>query len=852
MSKNPSPTDDASHIQALRQAYLGRVAEEAGSLQLAGIDPKAASDPSGGKLQLSAVYTALMTQRPEDDEQQALLRGQRAERSEREVKRLSPLDVLNRERQLVLLGDPGSGKSTFVNFVAVCLAGEALNLPEANLAVLTAPLPSDERDRDQNQQPQPWRHGAILPVRIVLRDLAARGLPPIGQRANGDTLWRFIVAELGEALAEFAPYLKRELLNEGGLILLDGLDEVPDAQQRRVQVKQAVQDFAAIFKPCRFLVTSRTYAYQRQDWKLDGFTEAVLSPFTPAQIDRFVESWYVHIGTLRHLDRRDTQARAELLKRAIRGSTRLSELAERPLLLTLMASLHAWRGGSLPEKREELYADAVDLLLDQWESPKVVYDAQGQPVRQPSLAEWLKVDRAVVRTELNRLAYEAQRDQPQLVGTADINESKLVTALINVAATREANPLQLINYLRDRAGLLSARGEGVYTFPHRTFQEYLAACYLTDHGFPDDLADLARVDVNRWREVTLLAGAKAARGSTQTAWYLAEALVCCDVPAVGEMHDDADAWGALLAAQALIENDVEHLKQPTKRHAPKLERVRAWLRAIVERGWLPPTDRLLAGNALAVFGDDRDLDELIEIPAGSFLMGSGALTDDEKPQHEVTLRAYRIGKYPVTNAQYLRFVEAIDCDWQTAEGRKPEKANHPAVDLIWHDARAYCVWLTQQWHAEKRIADTEEVRLPTEAEWEKAARGMDGREWAWGNDWDETKCNSSELGLNDTSPVGMFPAGGSPYGCLDMSGNVWEWTVSLWGESFGSPEFKYPYHTDDGRENAGSGDEVLRVLRGGSFFSDQVSARCAYRGWYWPDYRRRFYGFRIVVALISQ
>jgi predicted NACHT family NTPase len=225
------------------------------------------------------------------------------------------------------VGEPGSGKSTFVNFVALCLAGEALGDGDANLAVLTAPLPA--KGRDEKPQPQPWDHDALLPVRVVLRDLAARGLPASVQRVSGDVLWGFIVSELGETLAEYAPYLKAELVERGGLILLDGLDEVPDAHQRREQVKQAVQDFAACFPRCRFLVTSRTYAYQRQDWKLAHFAEVVLSPFTPAQAVRFVDGWYAHVGALRGMDAQDAQGRATLLKAAIQRSERLAELAAR-------------------------------------------------------------------------------------------------------------------------------------------------------------------------------------------------------------------------------------------------------------------------------------------------------------------------------------------------------------------------------------------------------------------------------------------------------------------------------------------------------------------------------------------
>ena len=143
-------------------------------------------------------------------------------------------------------------------------------------------------------------------------------------------------------------------------------------------------------------MTSRTYAYQKQDWRLPGFAQAILTHFSQGQIRRFIQRWYAHIALVRYLHPEEAQGRAILLQTAILGSERLYELAQRPLLLTLMASLHAWRGGSLPEKREELYADSVDLLLDWWEQPKVVRDAQGGVMRQPSLAEWLKVDRKEV------------------------------------------------------------------------------------------------------------------------------------------------------------------------------------------------------------------------------------------------------------------------------------------------------------------------------------------------------------------------------------------------------------------------------------------------------------------------
>jgi formylglycine-generating enzyme required for sulfatase activity len=856
---------DRTDPAALRQAYLCRLVAQTRGLPLIGVDPKAASDADCADLELAAVYTALLTQRREGEREGLALPG-----TERETRRLSAVEMLNAEPHLVLLGDPGSGKSTFVNFVALCLAGEALGEGRANVELLTAPLPDEgaERQRrtDEELRPQPWDHGALLPVRVVLRDLAARGLPPAGRRASGDDLWRFLTAELGETLAEYAPHLKRELQERGGLVLLDGLDEVPEADSRREQAKQVVVSFANDFPRCRFLVTSRTYAYQRQEWKLPGFVEAVLAPFGPGQIERFVDRWYAHIATLRNLHPDDAQGQAAVLKMAIHRSERLADLATRPVLLTLMASLHAWRGGSLPEKREELYADVVDLLLDQWERAKVVRDARGQPLlQQPSLTEWLKVDRQVVRSLLNRLAFESHRDQPQLRGTADLSQARVVDGLMTAARNPEVNPAQVVVYVRDRAGLLAARGEGVYAFPHRSFQEYLAACHLTDHGFPDELAGLLRADPERWREVTLLAAAKSARGTPFAVWSLVDAL-CYGEPSATPA--EADFWAALLAARALVET--EQLAAVSAPNRAKVERLRCWLVRLVEGGALPPVDRALAGDALAVLGDPRfdpgafwlpcrfrgDPELLLgflPVPAAEFQMGSKRY-DVEQPIHPVPLGEYYMARYPVTNAQYAAFVQATDREpprhWN---GPQPPAAarHHPVVYVSWYDARAYSAWLTGQLREgavlppplAARLRDRGcVVRLPTEAQWERAAswdaQAGQAREWPWGDEWDAALCNTSEGGIGTTTAVGLFPGGASPCGALDMAGNVWEWCQSLYKN--------YPYRAEDGREDPKAGGS--RVLRGGAFSDFQGRARCAVRGSLHPVGRWSGGGFRLVVS----
>ncbi len=235
------------------------------------------------------------------------------------------------------------------------------------------------------------------------------------------------------------------------------------------------------------------------------------------------------------------------------------------------------------------------------------------------------------------------------------------------------------------------------------------------------------------------------------------------------------------------------------------------------------------------------------IPAGEFLMGSDPNVDkmaqgEEQPQHRLYLPDYYMAKTPVTNAQYATFAQATGHrqpgHWK--KGQPPaEKLDHPVVNVTWRDAVAYCNWLAK--------ATGKPYRLPTEAEWEKAARGNDGRIYPWGNEWDEKRCNTHEGGLFDTTSVSIYPDGKNPYGLLDMAGNVWEWTISLWGDDFEKPNFKYPYDPTDGRENMEAGDDLLCVLRGGSFLYLQDSARCAFRYRYFPDCRIYYLGFRVVV-----
>jgi formylglycine-generating enzyme required for sulfatase activity len=256
------------------------------------------------------------------------------------------------------------------------------------------------------------------------------------------------------------------------------------------------------------------------------------------------------------------------------------------------------------------------------------------------------------------------------------------------------------------------------------------------------------------------------------------------------------------------------------------------------------------GNHVVTTTSSTDGKVMVYVPAGPFRMGTSAeqesslvvkfsiqpgVLQSEIPQQTLSLPGFYIDQTPVTNAEYKKFIEsqpeqavpfldnalAASFNWDKVTRTYPAgRDQYPVTLVTWHDAVAYCKWAGQ--------------RLPTEAEWEKSARGGDGRIWPWGNDWDSEKANTAEQRRGDATPVGQFPSGASVYGALDMVGNVWQWTSSL--------DKPYPYHPGDGREDASA--QGTRITRGGAWLFGAAFTRTATRSRFDPSGMSLSIGFR--------
>jgi formylglycine-generating enzyme required for sulfatase activity len=883
--------------------YREVLARRLGDLPLRGFD-QAASDATSDQraLSLTAVYIGLDTKRSFPTEDIArwlrnpglgLVRDLAAEKADheairqdtrQEVRPLSALEAVILQRQLALVGDPGTGKTTFAHHLAHSLADrDFTRLPG---------WPESERD--------------TLPILVTLRDLA-RWLSDLSanthQEAVPRLIWDFICHDLGQRNVGFAETVLEQALDDGrAFVIFDGLDEIPQGTLLDL-IKPSLITFAGRYSRSRSLITCRILSYKQKPWKLpkNQFPDFELDLFNEDKINRFIKAWYEEVGDKWKLPVAQARQLEAKLKQAVRRPD-LWRLAPNPMLLTVMALVHTHLG-ELPEARALLYSEAVDVLLWRWEQQK-----EGGASRLLNLLREAGRDRGDLITLLEKLAFEAHAGSlasEDSDAVAGIGELTLLKGLQKLHSKKSLDwSARVVETLKLRAGLLIEREPGIFTFPHRTFQEYLAGAHLTRlRNFGEEAARLADEGAF-WREVILLAVGYLVhhQREVEKPRFLVEGL-CPEV-----IPTDEPGWRKVwLAGKVLLEIGTNRVRD-TGHGRRLLAHTQSQLTALLEHGALTPRERAEVGDILGQLGDPRFDAKLfclsslyrgkpepqagfVEVPSGPFVMGSPIGDEDAydnefgNPEQLRIDYPYWMARYPVTVDQFRRFVEAqgyAEQNWWTQTGwewrwgrwdsqvkeswlrdwlkRRPvelraapfgwdeqiKHPNRPVFGVSWFEAMAYCRWLDIQVRETGRLTDLLEgeysIRLPTEAEWEKAARGADRRRYPWGEEgWDEERANIDQSEIGHPTSVGLYPKGAAPTGLLDMGGNVWEWILSQYRP--------YPYAPEEGLNDPES--EGDRVVRGGSWNYDQRDARCAYRDRNPPDNFLNYLGFRVVVSLAN-
>ncbi len=861
--------------------YLNLLAHDCRKLPLLGLDTKASDPTQAGKLLLDAVYTGLDTTSSEEVE----------EGTEKKTVPISALKAVIDHPRVVLLGDPGSGKTTFLNHLSLCLARHHV----------------EGGDWLERLPGWPGRLQQLLPVVVTLRRFMAWIHKSAGPQAaaGAEVIWNHLESANEKHSPGDAFEGLRKAAEQGWvLFILDGLDEVPTLEDRKF-VRDCAMALGMRYPKARVLLSCRTIPYQDKDLQLTGIPVFELRAFGEAQILSFVTAWFrAHEGCGMSAEQATGKAARLLLALLDPHRLELRRLAGNPMLLTVMVLLQT-NQRELPEHRAELYKEVIDLLLRRWHETRSDDGAMTPGI--PELLRLKNADQNDLERVLWKLAWEAQLAGQKTVdgssqvagdlsardsgGVADIPRARLHDELLPLSGKPKdydwAN--KVVEAIKERTGLLLPTEEDVFRFPHRSFQEYFAAAHLLDQqgdeehgspsgvGYPGNIAPLLG-QAAYWREVVRWTAGLAAHvwNRPNDALALLEELL-----PTGEVSA-ANYWERVwLAGEALHEIRVAKA-QRTPKGRRLLEQTRAQLVRLVEDPGqpLPIRPRARAAVVLGYLGDPRPGVAPAWPPTAKapfFAWGNrveagtefemGGDPEAYRGKHSRGIRfpaPFRMARYPVTNAQYDAFEASAYFGEHGLRRRDRDDprfvaSNQPVVNVSWHDAMHFCEWISVELASGRVSAaafgigsedlaggTTWRIRLPTEGEWEFAARGREGRFLPWAALGKEEevplseRCNMRETGLSETSVVGLFPQGRSPEGCDDMIGNVWEWTRSRYGRKPESHAEQVEVRMDSRKP---------RVLRGGSWrIGGHEVLRCATRRVGRPGVRIGNFGFRCVMV----
>ncbi len=689
-------------------------------------------------------------------------------------------------------------------------------------------------------------------------------------------------------------FIAQHICDGRAWVLLDALDEVANPEHR-VTVRNAIRSLATDCGTTRWIVTARVAAYEGAP--LDDFEVYRVRPLDREQRQALARRVCASLDFLRA-----TEDVAADLTAAIEGRDDLRALCTTPVMVWTAAVIHRERD-HLPEGRAALYDAYIDILLG------AAYNEMEGSGDAHKAAIGTHLTQEEQRQALSYAAFEVHRwsESPEQRGQAgktgrsvpvsrrDLSDRFLAGYFaqrdwVGPGASAKAQARDFVNWLAERSGLLIESPEGFHFGEHLSMQEFLAGNYVAGHFGDDDAEGFKAFVAGSYRDTWWRDAFRLAVGYTATPNGRQGNTFLRLMASQGSTADER------LAALELAGTACAQLEALTRRRPSWYPSMREELTSqLYDALFEHPLDASLkarhqAGLALghlwgypaAIDEPSRDprfpgtlgLPEFVSIPTGQFIMGRDD-TDrkDERPAHPVHLDEYAIAKYPVTNAMFRRFVddggyanadwwaEAIgDERWQggvvrdvVGERTEPvywtdERWNNPSqpvVGVTWYEAVAYCRWLTAKLRETNAdLSPGEEIRLPTEAEWERAAAynpaADHSRRYPWADEWAEGRANTKEAGLGQTTIAGLLAGGGSALGVMDMVGNVWEWCGDWYGEDY--------YRSSSTDNPRGPEKGSMRVLRGGSYYSDRRSSRCGYRIWVNPGNWHNDRGIRLARA----